>query len=404
VLGTYRHWKEDRDDPSQVSMTYSGQFYDVVRNLGAETLIVSSSSVSGRLSEGRFHIEHCPGLWLKRGGLLYHLGQMGSSLRLLWKAWRFGAGVMVVASGSGHWFVFRLARLLGIAVIPTLHCVLWRKGNRPGFVQRFINALDRPFFGKAVSAILSASNDISGQIEQLTHGRHQPILEFLPTYRREQFSGLPVPEPLRRPFRVFYAGRIERDKGVFDLLEVARRFDRAGRTEIDFDLCGTGSALDELRSAVAGTGTELAGRFRCHGHCARGVMVEMFSAAHVVVVPTTTAFIEGFNQVVAEGVLSGRPVVTSNVCPAIEYVKDAVVEVKPDDVQGYGDAILELCDDVRFYEAKAAACRAAQEQFYDEQRGWASALEKALSGAGLIPSGMGAEKDSLRRRVPLSGL
>ena len=29
VVGTYRHWKEGRDDPSQVAITYSGQFYDL---------------------------------------------------------------------------------------------------------------------------------------------------------------------------------------------------------------------------------------------------------------------------------------------------------------------------------------------------------------------------------------
>ena len=26
VLGTYRHWRGGEDDPSQVAMTYSGQF------------------------------------------------------------------------------------------------------------------------------------------------------------------------------------------------------------------------------------------------------------------------------------------------------------------------------------------------------------------------------------------
>ena len=40
-------------------------------------------------------------------------------------------------------------------------------------------------------------------------------------------------------------------------------------------------------------------------------MREMFRQAHVLIVPTTTDFIEGFNQVVVEGVLAGRPVITS---------------------------------------------------------------------------------------------
>ena len=111
----------------------------------------------------------------------------------------------------------------------------------------------------------------------------------------------------------------------------------------------------------------------------------MIERAHAVIVPTTSQFAEGFNQVVAEAVLSGRPVITSSVCPAVAYVRDAVVEVAADDVRAYGDAVLRLCDDRAFYAAKASACRAAQAQFYDESRGWAAALKRALADAGVAP-------------------
>ena len=56
-------------------------------------------------------------------------------------------------------------------------------------------------------------------------------------------------------------------------------------------------------------------------------MRAMYDDAHVVIVPTTSDFIEGFNKVVAEAVLAGKPVITSSVCPALEYVRDAVIEV-----------------------------------------------------------------------------
>src|SRR5207237_5233242 len=139
-----------------------------------------------------------------------------------------------------------------------------------------------------------------------------------------------------------------------------------------FDLCGSGTAMPELRKRAEAAG--VAERFRCHGHQSRAFMRDMFARAHVVIVPTTSDFIEGFNQVVAEGVLSGRPVITSDVCPALDYVRDAVVEVPPDDVQGYYDAILKLCDDLPFYQAKTAACYAAQGQFYDPEKSWATTL------------------------------
>lgn len=103
--------------------------------------------------------------------------------------------------------------------------------------------------------------------------------------------------------------------------------------------------------------------FVCHGHCNKTQMREMFNQAHTIIVPTRTDFAEGFNKVVAEGVLSGRPVVTSAVCPAVSYVRDAVVEVPPADLIGYSDALIQLCDDPEFYEQKRRGCLALQEQF-----------------------------------------
>src|SRR5206468_2403405 len=117
---------------------------------------------------------------------------------------------------------------------------------------------------------------------------------FTPTYRGEMFEGVagtsPPPAP---PFRVFYAGRIERDKGVFDLLDIAARFAAEGRRDVEFDLCGLGGQLDELRRRAAEAG--VADRFRCHGHVEKPVMRRMYRDAHAVVVPTTSDSVEGLN-------------------------------------------------------------------------------------------------------------
>jgi len=78
------------------------------------------------------------------------------------------------------------------------------------------------------------------------------------------------------------------------------------------------------------------------------------------------------------GILSGRPVVTSDVCPALSDVQAGVVAVLPDDINGYGDALLKLCDDREFYEQKRGNCLALQEQFYDPSRGWGATLKSIL--------------------------
>ena len=82
----------DFANPSQVSLTYPGQLFDVSSERDAETRVVA------------FH---------PRRAEVLHSG------------------------GTSLWFAIRLLPLFRIAVVPVLTCVLWRKGERaPGRAQR----------------------------------------------------------------------------------------------------------------------------------------------------------------------------------------------------------------------------------------------------------------------------
>jgi glycosyltransferase involved in cell wall biosynthesis len=384
VLGTYRHWKEGKDDPTQIAMTYSGQFYDVVRDLDARAYVIATCPIPGKLKDGNFRIVHRRVPFQNSSGFLYHFGQFYYGLRLLVSALRLRANVAVVCAGT-HWFVLWLMTLMRIKVIPTLHCVLWTKIRRqPTFFQRVIQVFNGWFFSHGCAAIISVSDEISRQVAELTANRSRPVTAFVPQYRRSSFAKIRAPQESVSPFNVLYVGRIETNKGVFEVVEIARRLRKAGRTEFQFDLCGDGSALEALRTAIDAAGLNLT--VRCHGHCDQSTMAEMYSRSHVVIVPTTSDFIEGFNKVVAEGVLAGRPVITSSVCPALALVRDSVLEVPPDDVAAYTDAVMKLRDDMELYRAKRSACDAAREQFYDHRKGWAAVLEKVLASIDRHPN------------------
>jgi glycosyltransferase involved in cell wall biosynthesis len=376
VIGTWRHWVAGRDDPAQVAVTYSSQFFDFCRENSASGFVISSHPRKEKVSEGNLRIEHRPIAFPRGPSLLYHVGKIWSGLRTVVSAIEFGADAVIVADGV-HWFVLGLLPWVGIAVVPTLHCVLWPKTRPPtGIIDRFFWVLHRRFFRKRVTAILSLSSDITQQLQPILKGKPLPIIPFLPSYRPESFGDGFGPPPEDGKFRVFFAGRIEKNKGVFDLQQIARRLARDGMTDVEFDLCGDGSQLESLRKTVAGDG--LADRFRLHGHTARPMMMQLYERCHVVIVPTTSEFVEGFNKVVAEGVLAGRPVITSSVCPALEYVREAVVEVPPDQWEGYLRAIVQLRTDRAFYEQKRLATREARWQFYDVSRGWKHALGVAM--------------------------
>ena len=372
VVGTYRHWLAGRDDPSQVAKTYSGQFFDLCRRRGFVGKLVSPTARVDSAAGDGMSVENRPVKWQRRSAVLFHLGQLWYGLRLVTTAVRFRADLAVVAVGGTHWFVLGLMRPFGIAVVPTLHCVLWPKHRKPsGRVGRTVHALDRRFFRRRASAALSLSDDITTQLREMLGGVPLAVFPFLPTYRPETFGDGYGPPPPPPPFNVLYVGRIERNKGVFDLLDAAKQLP----ADFAFDLCGDGSQLPALRQAAADAG--LADRFRLHGHTNYDALRQRYEQCHAVVVPTTTAFIEGLNKVVVEGVLAGRPVVTSSVCPALEYVRGAVVEVPPDDVGAYADALLRLRTDPALYAAKRAATAGVRAMFYDPARGWAAALERA---------------------------
>jgi glycosyltransferase involved in cell wall biosynthesis len=377
ILGSYAHWRAGNDDPSQVAITYSSQFWDVCRQLGAESLAVSSHAREGGLAENSFRVEHRPKPLRGSGGILFHLAEIWYGCSLIVSILRFRADFAIVADGTTEWFLLGILRIFGVCVIPAVHALLWPKFQELRRIQRVLNALNGALlFRGQTHTILSVSGEVTAQLNSI--GRGNRIVPFLPTFRPGSFAGI-APPSCADPFRVLFVGRIVDYKGVFTILRIARELRDAGETGIVFDIVGDGPDLSDLRAASerAGLGTS----FACHGQIDRPVLLGLYERSHVVLVPTSTDFVEGLNKVVIEGVLAGRPVITSRVCPAVELLRDAVVEVAPDDEAGYRNAILALRSDAALYARKREACFRYQDRFYDSANGWGAALGQALAKA-----------------------
>ncbi|BAZ41070.1 group 1 glycosyl transferase [Calothrix sp. NIES-4101] len=376
VIESYKCWLEGENNSIQVSITYSSQFYEACKTVNATAYVIAQAQEHQIVRDEKFIIEHRPISFPNAQGIFYHLQQILFGLSLLVSAYRFQANVVIADSGTTYWFVLSLFHWLGMKVIPSLHCTLWRKYGKQTFGEKIILKLSQNLFSSHSQAITVVSHEISEQISQLTKGRHAKIFEFLPSFNRADFADITPNVNASIPFRVLYAGRIEYSKGVFDLLEIAKRFAAEGRRDIVFDICGNGSALEALRLAVQESGVETI--FLCHGYCKKAKMKTMFCNSHVVIVPTRSDFVEGFNRVVAESILSGRPVVTSAVCPAVFYLQEGILEVPPDDVMAYGNALLSLSNNYQLYEQKRQACLTLQEQLYDIKNSWYFVLKSIL--------------------------
>ncbi|TWT85919.1 Alpha-D-kanosaminyltransferase [Posidoniimonas polymericola] len=374
VLGTYECWKAGKPDPSQTSTTYSSQFFDLCRELDIEAYVVASNPNRALVRDGRFTIEHRPPP-RPSSGIAYHAGWTVYASGLAATALRYRADV-VLAMQTERLFPYLLNRAFGTRLIPSCHCVLWPKHGRPGHAASWFYRLDALVYRRFSRAVLSISQDVTDQIEQLCGDSHSPVYPFLPSYDDEIFEGVDAPS-LSVPFRLLYAGRVERNKGVFELLDMMRYLTSRGFSEVELDLCGAGGALEELQKAVAKQG--LTGRVTLHGHCDRGKMRRLIGESHCFVVPTRSDFVEGFNKVVAEAVLARRPVVTSDVCPALSVVADAAIAAPRDSGAGFGESVAKLVSNQLLYSSKVAACDRLRRQFMDPERSWKSAAKRALN-------------------------
>ncbi|MEM7579784.1 MAG: glycosyltransferase, partial [Cyanobacteria bacterium P01_A01_bin.80] len=88
VIDSYKYWKKGEDAPSQVSVPYSGQFYEVCKSLNASGYVIAQSTKKELIKDDSFIVEHRPVPLPKASGIIYHLRQIWYGLHLLVSAIR----------------------------------------------------------------------------------------------------------------------------------------------------------------------------------------------------------------------------------------------------------------------------------------------------------------------------
>ena len=204
----------------------------------------------------------------------------------------FRPDVLIATANQNYWFLLFFLKWLGISIIPSFHCVLWPKFVPVRRSWRVLLHLNRLLILRHVKAALVASKDIAEQLRSLVGNTNIEIEEHLPTYSMSQFAPIASPRTIvRPPFRIFFAGRIEANKGIYDLVEIARRLN-AGRPRLFvFDFCGDGGELSALRQLVAKS--NLQDIVKCHGYLDSERLSAVLASSHAVIVPTTSRFEEG---------------------------------------------------------------------------------------------------------------
>jgi glycosyltransferase involved in cell wall biosynthesis len=364
VVGTFRHWLKNQDDPAQFAQTYSAQFFDVARAARAEALVVSSCDRARSESVDGITVVNCPLSNTGRRGRIDFLKRQFETARNFWRdILRFRPDAAVIAEGTTWWTLVAPLRLFGIRLIPSIHCVLWPPQAPRSWKRRLFDRIEMLALRFLSSGCLSASSIIDRQLPPGMNPRR-----FLPSYRRDRFASIVPIDPGTETCRLLYAGRIEDDKGVFDLLEAFRIARSQTERPLHLDFCGTGSALTGLAKRVRELRLDRAVSLK--GHCTFESFQRHLGNCHAVVVPTTSRFVEGFNQVVVEGFLAGRPVIATRVCPAAHDLGQAVVMVPPDSPESLAKAIENLFAAPMATPQVSVGGGLDRESFFDDSRSW----------------------------------
>jgi glycosyltransferase involved in cell wall biosynthesis len=374
IATSHQHWREGAHDPNLTALTYSGQFCDFCKAMDADAYIVSHASEPTLVRDGKFTIAQMP----KPDRHGYHVSQILYGLQIFLTAVKFGADYAVIQSGTTHPFMLWLFRLAGIKVIPVLHNTIWPAGySSAGFFKRIIRKLDGLFYRWGAHAVIGVSPECLRQVAAVAHiAESSPkLIEMRGQFSREYFEAIPKPVH-GDPFLVMFAGRIFENKGVFDLIEIARRIESDHPGLVKWDICGAGPDLEEMTHRRDGAGLESVVNIR--GHVFPAEMQEVIARSHAAIVPTRSTFEEGMALAAVEPVLANRPVISCSVVPASEVLGSACLKARTDDVQSYAEQVLRLATNEQDYLAASAACDRVKEQFLNRNLGFAAGLGRAF--------------------------
>ena len=377
--------------PTYFGTNYMQKFLQFVTQLDARVLVETwHGDGPERIRRGRLSFNNDPPA--RGSGIRYHTNQLWKQTRLLARLMHYRPAVLILTGHQEFWWIYAPLRLFGTKFVATIHGLLWTPHHPLKRHQKLYRWLNRAFAYPRLDAAVVTSHEIGKQLTQELGDRsgRVPIYHHLPSYDPSQFAGItPVEDLAAQPFRVFFSGRVEANKGVFDLVDVAEQLERQHPGEFRFEMCGDGSDLERLRKLVRAHGLDAV--VTCHGYCEPQRMRETIGRCHIAVVPTRSEVPAGFEMTCAEAVLSGRPLIASAACPALYYLREASLEVAPDQVAQYRDAIVELRDNPALAHTLRQASAKLSAPFYDEAHSWDRAMRDALDHVLGIEPGRSCE-------------
>lgn len=369
VQGSYRYWVHGKQDPRVPSLAYSTQVYQALHDAGCSVVVLSEHPDTITVSDDFatfIRIEPRQGT-----GLAYHRAEVERARKIAASYRTHSCTGLILQGTMQHLWPMQKTISEANPSIFSLHNTLWAMGRNPGRKDRLLGAINRRAM-RSFDHILCVSKEIERQLWKVA-GSDLPTKVHVP-----QYHAIVRPVSSQRQGPAFlYAGRIETSKGVFDLLDAFCHLPLEKQHAWRLGFVGEGSALPQLRKAVADRGVST--DVTIYGQVDGAKLFEHMERAAVLVCPTRRGFAEGLAKTPLEAALVGLPSVLTTVVPARELLGPGAICVPDPDPASLANAIRHLLDSPENYAHAASAAAAAASQIIDPSKGLGRYVQDALA-------------------------
>jgi putative glycosyltransferase (TIGR04348 family) len=183
-------------------------------------------------------------------------------------------------------------------------------------------------------------------------------------------------QPLKRSFRVCFAGHLREEKDPLRPALAVRGLPPQSRIRVD----AYGRAHDDDWATAAREEMRRNPRYRWHGEIEHAELRRIYSRSHLLVLPS---IMEGGANVISEAVMAGLPVIASDIEGSVGLLGPDYPGYYPvQDTDALRERLLRAESDDSYYKQLLAACASLQERFTPqrERSGW-EALLREIEGS-----------------------
>lgn len=377
VRGTFDHWRLGRFDPRVPSVAYSTMFYTLCDKLGAQAqLVMRSDEAAAPERLGAFRFDRVRGR-REAGRIGYRVAEAAYAKASAKVLADFQPHLAVIASDFPQHGLPPI-RSMGPRLILSIHNSFWSMGatNR-SLRERVKHSLTARLL-RAVDAALCTSAECARQFSHLA-GAQTPTFVEIPQQRSSwKFAVEQASKPRSEGRLLLFLGRVENDKGVFDLIDAFKRL-RARHRDIVLRIAGDGGAAEAVAEQLEVENFGEAARYL--GRLDADQVHEILARTHLLVCPTRSAFKEGLALVCVEAAVHGAPSVMSSVVPARDLLPDSGEVFQADDAESLTAALDRLLSDPSLHAERSRLAQDESAALFDRSRSWGSQLYKTMLAA-----------------------